>query len=134
MRGNAGNAEETLVIQVVKDSSSTSVAKMVLRVSWSATEPLQAGKGIFTFWKCDDARKGQSLVHVEVALQDSLLHGIRNLGLLRHLAGRRLHNGDTFGTLMSMTSGAQHSRRRAGDGTTLRSSTEVLGEIVTFAC
>jgi len=71
-----------------------------------------------------------SLVHVEVSFQDSLLHRIWDLGLLWHLADRRLHDGDTLGSLMS--SSACHGWR-AGNRATLSSRAEVLSEIVAFA-
>jgi hypothetical protein len=71
------------------------------------------------------------LIHIEIALEDPLLHGIGNLGLPRHLAGGRLHDGDTLGTLVTVCAqdwwGARH-------GTPFGSSTEVLREVVAFAC
>ena len=69
------------------------------------------------------------LVHVEVSLEYAFLHSIRNPGL-RHLADRRLHDGDTLGSLMS--SSACHGWR-AGNRATLSSRAEVLSEIVAFA-
>jgi hypothetical protein len=72
-----------------------------------------------------------ALIHVEVALEDSLLHGIGHFGLLGHLAYRRFHNGNAFGALVGV--GAQHGRR-AGHGASLSPGTEVLREVVAFAC
>ena len=40
------------------------------------------------------------LVHVEVALEDALLHGVGDLGLLGHLADGRLHDGDALRALV----------------------------------
>tara|TARA_R110002003_G_scaffold13_8_gene922 strand:+ start:642 stop:998 length:357 start_codon:yes stop_codon:yes gene_type:complete len=71
------------------------------------------------------------LVHVEVAFEDPLLHGVRNLGLLRHLAGRWLHYGDALGSLMTVRT--EHWGR-TGHGASLGSGTEVLREVVAFAC
>ena len=73
-----------------------------------------------------------ALVHVEVAFEDPLLHGVGHLGL-GHLAGRWLHDCDTLSTLVRWRRRAQHSAR-AGDGASLGSRSEVLSEIVTFAC
>jgi hypothetical protein len=71
------------------------------------------------------------LVHVEIALEDPLLHGVRNLGLPRHFAGRRLHDGDALGPLVTARA---HRRRRAGHGAPFGTGTEVIREVVTFAC
>lgn len=71
------------------------------------------------------------LIHVEVAFEDPLLHGVGHLGL-GHLAGRWLHDCDTLSTLVRWRRRAQHSAR-AGDGASLGSRSEVLSEIVTFA-
>ena len=73
-----------------------------------------------------------ALVHVEVALEDPLLHSIRNLGL-RHLAGGRLHDCNALSTLMSRTRRAQRGWR-TGHGAAFGSGSEILSEIVTFAC
>jgi hypothetical protein len=42
-----------------------------------------------------------SLVHIEVALENALLHSIWNLGF-GHLADWRLHDGDALGSLVTM--------------------------------
>jgi len=70
------------------------------------------------------------LVHVEVALQDPLLHGIRLLGLLRHLADGRLHDGNALRTLVRRNA---HHWRWARDGAALGTGAEVLREVVAFA-
>jgi hypothetical protein len=71
------------------------------------------------------------LVHVEVALQDPLLHGVGGLGLLRHLADRRFHNSKTLGTLVAAV---LKDWRWSGHGATLGARTEVLCKVVAFAC
>lgn len=82
---------------------------------------------------CDGVKAG-ALIHVEVALEDPLLHGIGNLGLLGHLTRGRLHDGDTLGALVNVAIGTEQTTRRARDGAPLGSGTEVLSEIVTLAC
>lgn len=72
------------------------------------------------------------LVHVKVALEDPFLHSVGDLGL-RHLTGRRLHDCHTLRTVVSRANGTQR-RRGAGNGSPLGSRSEVLSEIVTFAC
>jgi hypothetical protein len=71
------------------------------------------------------------LVHIKVALQDPLLHGIWSLGLLRHLADRRLHNSNTLGTLVAAV---LENWRWSRHGATLGARTEVLCKVVAFAC
>jgi hypothetical protein len=71
------------------------------------------------------------LIHIEVALENPLLHGVGDLGLLRHLTDRRLHDGNALGPLVTVRA---HRRRRTGHGTPLGSSTEVVREVVAFAC
>jgi hypothetical protein len=85
-----------------------------------------------TYRRFKTSRYIQRLIHVEVALEDPLLHSIGNLGL-RDLAGRWLHYCDTLSTLVCWSRRTQHSAR-AGDGASLGSRSEVLSEIVTFAC
>jgi hypothetical protein len=71
------------------------------------------------------------LVHVEIALEDPLLHSVRNLGLHRHFAGGRLHNSNALGPLVTAWS---HRRGRAGHGAPFGTGTEIIREVVTFAC
>lgn len=73
------------------------------------------------------------LVHVKVALQDAFLHGIGNLGLLRHLANRRLHDSHALGALMLVGMWRVHVCARDG-GSAFGASAEVLCKIVAFAC
>jgi hypothetical protein len=74
----------------------------------------------------------EKLVHVEIALEDPLLHGIRH-PRLGHLTNGWLHDRNALSTLVRRTGRAQHGRG-AGDGASLGSRSEVLSEIVTFAC
>ena len=71
------------------------------------------------------------LIHVEVALQYSLLHSVRLPGLLRHLANGGFHDGNALCALVRWNT---HHRRRARNRATLGSGAEVLREVVTFAC
>lgn len=77
----------------------------------------------------DEARG--SLVHVEIALEDTLLHSVGHLGLLRHLANGRLHDGHALSTLMRWRLGLH--RLDARHGRALGSGTEVLCKTVAFA-
>jgi len=70
------------------------------------------------------------LVHVEVALQDPLLHGIRDLWLLGHLSNGRFH--DSY-ALSSMVGGLAQHWGRAGHGAALGTRSEVVREVVAFA-
>lgn len=72
-----------------------------------------------------------SLVHVEVALEDTFLHGVGYLGLFGHLADGWLHDGDTLGTLVRR--GLRLHWLDAGHGSPLGSGTEVLCVTVAFA-
>jgi hypothetical protein len=85
-----------------------------------------------TYRKLKKARHVEGLIHIEVALEDPFLHGIGD-PWLGHLADRRLHDSDALSTLVRRTGRAQHGRG-AGDGASLCSGSEVLSEIVTFAC
>jgi len=73
----------------------------------------------------------EKLVHVEIALEDPLLHGIRH-PRLGHLTNGWLHDRNALSTLVRRTGRAQHGRG-PGDGASLGSRSEVLSEIVTFA-
>jgi hypothetical protein len=72
------------------------------------------------------------LVHVEVALEDALLHSVGDLGLLGHLANGWLHDGDALCALMGLARAVE--RVCAGHGRALGTVAEVLCEIVSFAC
>lgn len=102
---------------------------MVL-VGWSANTQCHR-RGIDLCWHTADIDVTGILVHVEIALQDSLLHSIRLLRLLRHLADGRFHDSNA---LRTMVTGSAYHGRRAGHGATLSSGAEVLREVVAFAC
>jgi hypothetical protein len=72
-----------------------------------------------------------SLVHVEVALEDPLLHGIRDLGLSGHFTRGWLHDGNALGSLMTMYAQRWGWTRH---GASLGSRAEILREVVAFAC
>lgn len=78
------------------------------------------------------------LVHVEVAFEDALLHGIGHLWLFGHLAGRRLHDGHALGTLVVLLRrlllDRAVDRMGTGHGGTFGARAHVLGKIVAFAC
>lgn len=73
---------------------------------------------------------GPRLIHVEIALQDTLLESIRHSGSLGHLLGRRLHHGHALGSVMHRRRRTRAEAGSARDGGPLGSSTEVLGKVV----
>lgn len=77
------------------------------------------------------ARHAPLLIHVEVALQDTLLHGIGHSGLLWHLAGR-LHDGDALGAVVHL-GGDRVDGVGAGHGGALGAAAKILGKVVAFA-
>lgn len=78
----------------------------------------------------DNTYQAADLIHIEIALQDPLLHSIRLLWLLRHLADRRLHDSNTLRALVWWNT--QH-RRRTRDRAALGTGAEVFREVVAFA-
>ena len=73
-----------------------------------------------------------SLVHVEVTLEDALLHGVRDLGLLGHLADGRLHNGHALRALMSRSLAVNRVCTR--NGCAFGTVAEILCKVVSFTC
>lgn len=82
-----------------------------------------------------EARAGVlPLVHVEIALEDTLLHSVGDSGLLGHLSGWRLHDSHALSPLvLRLSLGTMH-----GVGTRNRRAfcarAEVLCKVVAFAC
>lgn len=79
------------------------------------------------------------LIHIEVAFEDALLHGVGNSGLLGHLAGRRFHDGHALCALVGRRMLLLLLLLRvdgvdAGHGGAFGAAAEVLCEIVAFAC
>jgi len=72
------------------------------------------------------------LVHVKVAFEDTLLHGIGHFGLFWHLANRGLHDGYALCTLVNWRLVLHRVDTRHGGA--LGSVTEIFCEVVAFTC